>query len=275
MTKKRVFFLIYLLSIIIFSCTTKTKDKNCDNAIKNIATHETFINRKIVTTIYEMVKKYDLPYLPCGADKYSIKIQDVYVKVKKVYYPNDDLTLEYWFYGCNCHITVELIVCYRNDVVSCIPFYNKHYFLGQFKLLSSYTAVLEKELNTTYKKLYTTNNIDSHDKSHAYRFVRHIMENIGTYNLNIIEHDSELESVRFITSKLNFNHSDISISKANALKNIDEVSKNMNNGNPYEYLYFSIRGKMIIEVKINNENNDIQKFKVKTINYELINEYPL
>jgi hypothetical protein len=275
MTKKRVFFLIYLLSVLIFSCTLKTNDKNCDNPKKNNATHETFINRKIVTAIYEMVKKYDLPYLPCGEDKYSIKIQDVYVKVKRVYYPNDDLTLEYWFYGCNCHITVELIVCYRNDVVSCIPFYKKHYFEGQSKLLSSYTAVFEKELNTSYKKLYNTNNIDSHDKFHAYWFVRHIMDNIGSYNLNKIEHDSEIESIRFITSKINFNQSDISISKAKALKNIDEVSKNMNNGNPFEYLYYSIRSKMIIEVKINNESNDLQKFTVKAINHELIKEYTL
>lgn len=271
--KKIKLVLLFLVSVFLFACSSKTNNDKKNILEKDNIDDEVCLNEKIYSAMSEMVVKYDLPHNPSiKPENDTIKIQDVYTLYKKIYFPYDDLTLEYWYYNGECHTKAELIVCYRENVVSCIPFIEKgiHETLFYNKQ-ANYTDMLEKELNITYKKLYVTNNKNTNEYSAA-NFAYRVMDNIQVYRLNKIETNSELESVRNWTMNCDFSKE--TISKADALNKIEDVSKKINHCIPYEYLHFSVNDIMIIEVKI-NEFDDNQKFSLRVINYELFNDWPI
>jgi hypothetical protein len=268
--KKIHFALLILVSVFLFACSSKTNNDKNNILEKDNIDDEVCLNEKIYATMSAMVVKYNLPHNPSiKSENDTIKIQDVYTLYKKIYFPYDDLTLEYWYYNGECHTKVELIICIRNKIVSCIPFVDQPVFETLFRnKQANYTDMLEKELNITYKKLYVSNNKNTNEYS-APNFVYRVMDNIQVYRLNKIETNSELESVRHWTKNCDF--SKAPISKADALIKIEDVSEKINYCIPFEYLHFSVNDIMIIEVKI-NKFDDNQKFSLRVINYELFND---
>lgn len=270
------FVLLLLASIFLIACSSKTNNESRD-VIKKNTSQKKDLSQKIDSAICEMIIKYDLPHELCKRKfKDSVIVDNPYPLVKKTYYPAFDLTIEHHPYCGDCHVSIELIVCIVNDVVSCIPFYGKSYYQGHFESKSSdYTDVLENELNISFEKLNRSFEIDTLDfraDLFSQVFAKYILEGIETYRLNFIENSNQLESIKSRTNKYKFEGELRNISKSEALRNIDKVAENINK---FEYSYYSIWDSMIIEVKTNKEEKSKKMYELRTINYEFFQEFIL
>lgn len=274
--KKIQFVELFFASVFLIACSSKTNNESSIENKNNTSQTED-LSQKIDSAICEMIIKYDLPHDLCKRKfKDSIIVDNPYPLAKKNYYPFFDLSIEYHPYCVDCHQSIELIVCTVNDIVSCIPFYGKSFYHGHFENKSTeYTDVFENELNTSFEKLnhtFEVYSLGNRADFFSQVFAKFVIEGIETYRLNFLENSYQLEPIKSKTMKCQFDDELRRISKAEALRNIDKVAENIDK---FEYSYYSIWDSMIIEVKINHEDKSKKKYELRTINYEVFQEFIL
>ncbi|MDD4575584.1 MAG: hypothetical protein PHI36_04055 [Bacteroidales bacterium] len=275
MKSKTLIICIFSL-FVFFSCTSDNEKKAVVSSSnqQNIHTQEDVLKIKIDSELSKMIKKYDLPLKHnLEIDTDCSLIQQIYPLYKKIYYPKFDLTIQYHPYIGDCHESLELIICYRKDVICCIPIYGKVFYESYLKHKSTdYIGIFENELNDSYEKISQTfilnsDSIEMQLENFSHLFPKLLIEGVNIYRFNLLETLVQLESVRKKTIDNHmFNTSQINL----ALKNIDKIADNINE---FYYAYYSIWDLMIIELKTNKQKQNKNKYELKTINYEMFQEF--
>jgi len=223
-------YLIYILiisSIFLFSCSVK----------KEIVNAETIYQMKIDSTVKEIIYEKDFPYeklVYYAKSKDSIGFgNELAPLIKKVYYPQFDLTFEYRR-SYEDHEIYEIIICYDTKNYVGIPFYWQQ-INGNVKL-----DLFENKLNYASNLFYNSETISKNYGTLKYfqqELTNLIIQDISLYQIRKI---FELDKKYIIIRTENLVNSEIvkyrnPICKEKAIENIQVIMNNDENTDLYDF----------------------------------------